>query len=286
MVYLIALLPALGWGLMPVIAKVMRGTPREQLLGTTIAALSVSMIVNCVFNITYEIEPVIISFISGFFWSIGQYFQFLVINKADVSKVMPVSNGTQLLFTTLCAGIFLGEWQSNSQAILTLTCLVVLTFSIYLVTKSDKISDKLSKKSILILCLSSLCLMIYVSITSYFKVSGIQVFLPQALGMFGGSMLFSVIKTNHSTPSKLNLKKISKNIFTGLSWVLANMSLFYVSRHLGVGFTYSISQLCVILSSYFGVALLKESKSLKEIKFLNVGSLLYIINIIIMSTQK
>ncbi|MFH5672133.1 GRP family sugar transporter, partial [Listeria monocytogenes] len=35
-IYLIALLPVLGWGFMPIIANLRKSTPEEQLLGTSI----------------------------------------------------------------------------------------------------------------------------------------------------------------------------------------------------------------------------------------------------------
>ncbi|MBA5760492.1 sugar uptake protein, partial [Escherichia coli] len=38
-IYLIALLPVLGWGFMPIIANLRKSTPEEQLLGTSISAL-------------------------------------------------------------------------------------------------------------------------------------------------------------------------------------------------------------------------------------------------------
>jgi glucose uptake protein len=37
--WFIALIPALGWGIMPIIAQMTKGNPREQLTGTTITAL-------------------------------------------------------------------------------------------------------------------------------------------------------------------------------------------------------------------------------------------------------
>ncbi|MGO3196651.1 GRP family sugar transporter [Vagococcus salmoninarum] len=283
MIYIIALLPALGWGVMPIIAKSMGGSSREQLLGTTLAALAISLIISFIYDIHYATIPVLVSFISGIFWAIGQYFQFKVINRGHVSKVMPLSNGSQLLFTTLVAGSILQEWQTISQGILTTICLFLISISIYLVTKGDKGSGEIKKEMIGLLLCSSLCLTVYVSVTAYFGVTGVQVFLPQAVGMFTCSLLLG-----KKSSKNIELKKnnIIKNLLTGVSWTVANMSLFYVSKYLGVGFTYSVSQLCVIVSAYFSVLLLKERKSLKELKNMSIGSALYLLAILILSTQK
>ena len=95
---LLASLPALGWGLMPIVAKLMGGKSEEQLLGTTIAALIFGSVFGFLNQVSYAMVPFFISLLSGGFWACGQYFQFLALEKAEVSKVMPVSVGTQLLF--------------------------------------------------------------------------------------------------------------------------------------------------------------------------------------------
>lgn len=40
----LALIPALGWGMMPILSKIMGGKSEEQLIGTTIAALLFGLI--------------------------------------------------------------------------------------------------------------------------------------------------------------------------------------------------------------------------------------------------
>lgn len=64
---LLASLPALGWGLMPIVAKLMGGKSEEQLLGTTIAALIFGSVFGFLNQVSYAMVPFFISLLSGVF---------------------------------------------------------------------------------------------------------------------------------------------------------------------------------------------------------------------------
>lgn len=180
---LLASLPALGWGLMPIVAKLMGGKSEEQLLGTTIAALIFGSVFGFLNQVSYAMVPFFISLLSGVFWACGQYFQFLALEKAEVSKVMPVSVGTQLLFVTLASGFFLKEWKDLTTVIFSIMALGVILTGVFLVTKTTHQKTSLSQQVLLYLCCSSAFLMLYVTVTGLFQISGAQIFLPQAVGI-------------------------------------------------------------------------------------------------------
>lgn len=282
--YLIYCLPALGWGLMPVISKKAGGRPVEQLLGTTIAALGISIIISLNAGVEYTTMGFIASLLSGTFWAGGQYLQFKVLTNGDVSKVMPVSNGTQLVFTSLASGLILQEWQSTQQSLITILLMFVILMAIYLiaVNKKNKFESKaLSIQTILTICASSLCLVGYVITTSLFNVEGLQIFLPQALAMFLSSCV--ITRFAHE---KQNFSNIFRNIFTGIFWAIANISLFYTAVHLGVGLSYTISQLCIFVSIIGGIVLLKERKTRVEIMNMTIGAMLFLSAILGLSQFK
>lgn len=282
--YLIYCLPALGWGLMPVISKKAGGRPVEQLLGTTIAALGISIIISLNAGVEYTTMGFITSLLSGTFWAGGQYLQFKALTIGDVSKVMPVSNGTQLVFTSLASGLILQEWQSTQQSLITILLMFVILMAIYLiaVNKKNKVESKaLSIQTILTICASSLCLMGYVITTSLFNVEGLQIFLPQALAMFLSSCV--ITRFAHE---KQNFSNIFRNIFTGIFWAIANISLFYTAVHLGVGLSYTISQLCIFVSIIGGIVLLKERKTRVEIMNMTIGAMLFLSAILGLSQFK
>ncbi|MFI4757323.1 GRP family sugar transporter, partial [Listeria monocytogenes] len=117
-IYLIALLPVLGWGFMPIIANLRKSTPEEQLLGTSISALLFALILFWILSPEITVLSFIVSFISGIFWSFGQLLQFKGIAASSVAKAMPISNGTQLVGATLFAVLVFREWQTVTAVII------------------------------------------------------------------------------------------------------------------------------------------------------------------------
>lgn len=277
----LALIPALGWGMMPILSKIMGGKSEEQLIGTTIAALLFGLLFSLFQQVTYQTVSFIICFLSGVFWAVGQYFQFRALEKAEVSKAMPISVGTQLAFVTLVSGIFLLEWTSVFVAIMSIVALTVILVGILLVTKTSNGNSAVAKQVIVFLCISSGFLMLYVTITSYFDIHGPQVFLPQSIGMFIGGMIISMKKIG-----QLKVNAIARNIVTGCSWVIANTTLFAVSASLGVGITYSFSQMSLLVATYGSIILLREKKTSLEKRSVYLGTLVYVVGVVGMSLLK
>ncbi|MBO1096090.1 EamA family transporter [Enterococcus casseliflavus] len=271
--YLIYCLPALGWGLMPIISKKAGGSPVEQLLGTTVTAFGISIILSFLTGVEYTLTGTIAALISGSFWAGGQYLQFKALKTGSVSIVMPLSNGTQLVFTSLAAGILLREWQSMRQSLVTLLLLLVILAAIYLITmnqKKDTEQKTVSLQTMIMICTSSLCLMGYMITTSLFHVEGLQIFLPQAFAMFLSSCVIAKFD-----PGKQELSRVSRNVLTGIFWTIANVSLFYIVTQLGVGLSYTISQLCIFVSIIGGILLLKEKKTKVEVMHTIIGMVMF-----------
>lgn len=271
--YLIYCLPALGWGLMPIISKKAGGSPVEQLLGTTVTAFGISIILSFLTGVEYTLTGTIAALISGSFWTGGQYLQFKALKTGSVSIVMPLSNGTQLVFTSLAAGILLREWQSMRQSLVTLLLLLVILAAIYLITmnqKKDTEQKTVSLQTMIMICTSSLCLMGYMITTSLFHVEGLQIFLPQAFAMFLSSCVIAKFD-----PGKQELSRVSRNVLTGIFWTIANVSLFYIVTQLGVGLSYTISQLCIFVSIIGGILLLKEKKTKVEVMHTIIGMVMF-----------
>lgn len=270
--------PALGWGLMPIVAKKSSGSATDQLLGTTIAAFVISLGVSLVLGVHYELSHFIVCFFSGFFWGLGQLFQFKALNKAPVSCVMPVSTGTQLLFTTIVSGIVLSEWQSLSMAIRSLVIIAVIIFAVNLIAKSGQTGGAMSKKDVGIICLSSAFLCLYATTTGFFGITGTQVFLPQALGMVSMGLVLRLGERR-----KFEVKPLARNSLTGICWVVANLGLFYSSAHVGVGLAYTVSQLCLVVAIFGGIFFLKERKSIRELQRVIAGSTIFIVAVLFLS---
>ena len=123
---LIALIPALGWGIFPLIAgKIKNSQPVNKLMGLGTGALIVGIIHPTNSNLTIFS----LSLISGIFWTIGQSGQFISMRNIGISKTMPLSTGLQLIGNTLIGAIIFGEWTSGSQYLIGTLALVLITLA-------------------------------------------------------------------------------------------------------------------------------------------------------------
>lgn len=83
--FIIAFIPALGWGVMPILAHITKASPREQLTGTVIGAVLFSL---CLYTIhPTSLTPIhfVVSFISGIFyrWTIAPVSSFSKSKRID-----------------------------------------------------------------------------------------------------------------------------------------------------------------------------------------------------------
>lgn len=89
-----------------------------------------------------------------------------------------------------------------------------------------------------------------------------------------------------SSKEKIRQSVVIKNFVTGFCWIIANTSLFYASQFLGLGLSFAVSQMCVLVSIYGGVVFLKDQKNHSEKKNLKIGALLLFISIIVFGLVK
>ncbi|MFB3162124.1 GRP family sugar transporter [Neobacillus sp. 179-J 1A1 HS] len=269
--WFIAFIPALGWGIMPLIAQMTKGNPKEQLTGTTISALFFAVLLYYFYPTPIELVPFIISFVSGILWAIGQLLQFQSFQMISVPKAIPIICGLQLTGTTLFAAIVFNEWQGKSDLIFgsfALLCILIGIFLLNFQEKQENSSRGLSFHLFLVLFLSALALTSYVIINQFFGISGYEVVLPQALGMFCSSLII-----NFFSKTKLRMQKVNLNFLTGLSWSIANLSLFIANGTLGVAKSFPLSQVSIIIATLGGIIIFKEKKKHREWVAVTVGIL-------------
>lgn len=273
--YLTALLPILGWGIMPILANLKKVSVYVQLFGVSISALIFSVILIFVSPPHFTIFSFLISFLSGAFWSLGQLYQFKAIKNSSVSKAMPVSNGTQLIFTTLIGAFLFGEWDDSFTIFTGLLILFLLTLGIIMISYSEKQSQKLPAKVFIEIVLSSIYLACYVSLNKFFKIETNAVLLPQSIAMFMLSGF--LVKKNNKV--SLNLSVLSFPIYSGIAWSIANFGMNLTNQILGVSLGYALSQCCVIVSTVGGIFIFRERKKLKEWIFISLGFIFMLIGI-------
>ncbi|WP_367378611.1 GRP family sugar transporter [Enterococcus gilvus] len=283
---IIFLLPALGWGFMPIIAKLTNAKPINQLLGTTTMSLLIGVVFTLIVDPGYDRHHFLAALFSGCFWSMGQYLQFYSFQLLPVSEAMPISNGTQLIGTTFIAAIFFKEWSNWNTVTVGIGGILLIIFGIFLTSylgerKETQQSIVEKRKAIYSLLLSSTALTIYVTLPQGFQASGAEVLLPQAIGMWVSSIILSTMMR-----SDTNWSEVGKNLGTGLAWSIANVSLFLSIPVIGVAKSFTFSQLAVLISIYAGIAILKVQKTRKELKIISLGAMFITAGIILIGLLK
>lgn len=91
--WLIACIPILSFGLIPVVATFLGGKPVEQSMGIAFGSLAFAIAVFFIKKPELNPHIFLIGVLSGVFWAIGSVGQFKGTQYLGVSKSMPVSNG-------------------------------------------------------------------------------------------------------------------------------------------------------------------------------------------------
>ncbi|MBF2481818.1 GRP family sugar transporter [Listeria seeligeri] len=271
----IALIPAVMWGIMPLVVSKIGGKPRQQIIGTTLGALLFAIGVFLFTNPEYTTTILIASFVSGAFWSLGQMNQFRAFTQVGVSKTMPLSTGMQLVGTSLFGVFAFHEWGTTSKLVIGFSALALIIFGIFLTSyqqHKDENSGQNMKKGLITLVISSVGYVGYVVITQWFNISGWDAILPQAVGMVVAGLLFSI-----KSSEKRFTKQTWLNMIPGVMWATGNLALLFSNKLVGIATGFSLSQMGVVISTIGGILFLGEKKTKKELVLVIFGVILVII---------
>lgn len=282
-------LPALGWGIMPILAKNIGGKPEDQLLGTTLAALVFSFMFSSYSNTNINFNSLIftVGFLSGAFWSIGQLLQFIALKGESVSQVMPLSNGTQIIFVTLGGGILLNEWHSLISFMVSIIGIISILIGTKLFSSPREGPNKTENsktaplKVMIIILISSFSLCLYIIFPKFFQIKNESLILPQAVGMFVTTLIISNLRK-----IKFNKMLVSKNILTGVAWSIANFSLFRLGESVSISFAFLLSQLAVFISVILNNIIAYTNGKRSDNKKIVFGMVFFLFGILLFSIYK
>ncbi|MDN4079415.1 GRP family sugar transporter [Paenibacillus polymyxa] len=282
--FLTAFIPAVGWGVMPILAYMTKASPREQLTGTVIGAVLFALCLYIIQPASLAPIPFGISFISGIFWAAGQLLQFRSFQKVSASIAIPVICGLQLIGTTLFAALILGEWITGYQygmGVGSLLCILAGVLFTSYQGKSAGLSKPLPLRIIMMLVCSGLALSSYVVINQYFNILELFIILPQSLGM-----LCSAIVINLKGKHRLRFSPVLRNLSTGLVWSIANLALFISNSLIGMAASFPISQASIAIACVGSILIFKEKKSSQEWIAILVGITVLMIGVGMISLLK
>ncbi|MDN6733258.1 MAG: GRP family sugar transporter [Tetragenococcus koreensis] len=270
-------MPALMWGLQPLVMQKIGGKATNQQMGMSMGTLLFSVGVLLFHQPTeWNTNLIIASLLCGIFWSFGQINQIKSFHIIGVSRAMPISTGTQLLGTTLVGVLYFREWTQAMQFVLGISALVLIVAGVAFTAfqeKEEKIGSEINmKRGMTILIVSSAGFVLYAVIPRIADINGWDAVFPQAIGMFIGSILFCSFEKR----PEIFGRKSFQNILTGLFFAVANVTIMLSNEANGVALGFTLSQMNVVVSTVGGLVVLHETKTSKELKY-TLGGLILVL---------
>ena len=283
---LIALVPMIAWGSIGLVSGKIGGSANQQTLGMTIGALLFSIVVFFVIQPTLTTATLIVGFISGLFWSLGQNQQFHSMKYMGVSVGLPISTGMQLVVNTVAGAVFFHEWRKRKDFVVGFIALAFLVFGVYLTARQDDDSQPKTSNSMLdfnkgirALIFSTVGYGVYTIIINATGLDPWGIILPQSIGMLVGASFFAFKKVKVD-------RFVWMNMTTGLLWGLGNICMLLTMREIGLAISFSLSQMGIIISTLGGIFLLGERKSKKEMFYVIFGCIFVILGGILLGYMK
>ena len=278
MVYLLALIPALGWGLMPLITGKIGGSAVNQMFGIGAGATIIGLVAYAVTQPTVSTTAFWFSVLCGALWTIGQVGQFVSFKRMGVSNTMPLSTVLQLVGNSLIGVIIFGEWHSARALTIGFVALAIVIVGALMTSVSDSNSDKkVTASTFIFLLVTTIGYWVYsafpkIPIVANESAQGI--FLPEMLGILLGSVIYAISSGNASS---FKQKEQYLNILGGLSWEIAAFAYFFSAKALGVTEAFIFTQLNVIIATFGGIWILHEHKSHREMTYTIWGIVLIVV---------
>ncbi|MCD7895083.1 MAG: GRP family sugar transporter [Planctomycetaceae bacterium] len=276
---LLGLLPALCWGIMPLVVSRIGGKPANQILGTTVGTLAVAAA-----SLAFHHSPVstgifLLSALSGALWVVGQIGQYTAFGRIGVSQTMPLSTGLQLVGTTLIGVLVFHEWKGTTAEIVGFSALALVVAGIYLTTRKDKSAGGggrggLDGRTLLLLFLTNFGYLAYSSIPEVAGAAGMAIFFPQAIGMAAAAVVYLFLSKNAAAFAEWTMWK---NVVTGLLFASESLAYILSANRNGIATGFVLSQLSVVISTLGGIFLLKEHKTRRELIATIIGLVLIVV---------
>lgn len=279
---IIALLPAIGWGIMPwIVNKVPASKPANQILGVGLGATLVGIIVTIAKQPATSLPVFLVSLLSGAFWTIGQIGQFISFTRIGVSKTMPISTGLQLVGNTLIGALIFSEWHSQNDFLFGSIALLIIIVGVILTAYTEKDADeskKATKKDFLFLILTTVGYLVYSAFPKTISANAESMFLPQTLGILLGAIIYLLFSKQQVA---FKQKASYLDIFAGIAFGIAAYTYIISAQLNGVTNAFIYGQLSVIISTLGGMTLLGEKQEGKELLTTLAGLALIVVGAVL-----
>ncbi|MEH7461165.1 GRP family sugar transporter [Bacillus thuringiensis] len=279
---LLALLPALAWGNVLLVSVKMGGGAYSQTVGMTIGALFFATIMYAFTTPALSLTILIVGFVSGLFWALGQVNQLKTVQTIGVSTTVTISTGMQLVATSIFGVIAFHEWTTTTTIIMGTIAILFIVIGVVFTSLDDKENAQPPgqlKKGLLTLIVSTFGYFGYVIIIRWYNIDGWAAILPQAVGMFVGAVILTF---KHKPFNKYAIR----NIVSGLLWGTGNLFLLLSLPRVGVATSFSLSQTGIVISTFGAIVFLGEKKTKRQMVFIALGSALIIGGAVLLGLAK
>ncbi len=268
MEWLVACIPIFAFGFIPVLGTVLGGRPVEQSMGIALGGLVFAVAVWIFERPELDGHIFLVGALSGTGWAIGSVGQFMGLRYLGVSRSMPVSDGGQVVGTSLL-GVALGEWATRASRFYGFGALVLIVTGIVLASYADRRGGSRPRwgRGLAVNLFSILGFTFYAGILKYYGISGWSSVLPQSVGQLAALSVISLVFFRVRPFDRASLR----NGLTGLIWGVGNIALLLSQSRLGLAVAYPVSQAAVIVSVLGGVFINKEHKNRREWLFAAAG---------------
>lgn len=274
---LLAFIPAIFWGINPLIVTKTGGSATNQVFGLGLGTVIVATVATLIARPTISPLVFLIALITGICWQTGQLGQFVSMKHIGVSKAIPISTGLQLVGNTLIGAFVFHEWNGRRSIIIGLIALVLVVIGSALTSATDRAEEhKVTLKDLLFLVVTTFGYILYSALPKVpllAHTSSVAIFLPEALGIFGGIAIYQLC-TEGVTPFKQ--KPQYTNITAGFSWGIGTFAYIMAAQQLGVTTAFIFAQLNVLVATLGGVTILREKKDKFEMWCTLIGLALII----------
>lgn len=279
--YLWLLLPAISWGIMPLVTVKTNSKVDNQIFGTAVGTLIVSIFVMLIMRPALSVGTFLAAMLAGAVWIVGQLGQYIGYQRIGVSQTMPISTGLQLVGTSLVGVFGFGEWGTTQARIAGFLGLAMLIVGAILTSVTDQ-GQKADVKgnrfgTYLMLFLTTFGYIIYNAIPRALTASGIAIFFPESVGMVIGTLIY--LAATHRTAA-LREPASWRSLVIGFIFSVASITYILSVRDNGVNTAFVVSQLSVVISTLGGFLFLNERKSKRGYTLTSLGLLLIVVGAI------
>jgi len=274
---LIALIPALGWGFMPLITGKIGGSPVNQMFGIGAGATVVGLISFLITQPSVSTAAFWFSVLCGALWTIGQIGQFISFKRIGVSGTAPLSTVFQLVGNSIIGMLIFGDWAGTQAKVIGIIALLIVISGALLTSVTDSSEgNKLEVKDAVFLLCTTVGFWIYSSFPNMPIVkneSGTGIFLPEMLGILLGAIIYALFTDVKS----FKQKEQYMNMLGGISWGIAAFAYIFSAKANGNTSAFIWTQLNVVIGTFGGIFVLHEHKSKHEMKYTILGILLIVV---------